>query len=139
MKQKLRIIKWAFVGFLASLLVHSFPVGCNKDDHDPPQEPTPTLDLNKANKAAEDVELAFATGDFTKVLPFMATVALERSKTDLEAADPEQLKQFAIDFNMRSVIGHGDEFIEYQFNWNGIPYTVDFAVQEDGSIKIIRL
>ena len=33
----------------------------------------------------------------------------------------------------------GSFFIEYEFDWNGIPYTVDFALQEDGTLKVIRL
>lgn len=114
-------------------------MGCNKDEEPPVEDPTSTLDLTKANKAAEDAEQAFASGEVAKILPFMAPVAQQRSQLDLEAADAALLKQFAKDFNNRSVVGYGDEFIEYQFDWNGLPYTVDFAIQEDGSIKIIRL
>ena len=114
-------------------------MGCHQDDVDPPQPPDITLDLEKANKTAEDVEQAFASGDYTKVLPFMASLALDRSQSDLEAAHPDQLKQFAIDFDQRSIVGYGDELIEYQFTWDGLHYTVDFAIQEDGSFKIIRL
>lgn len=139
MKWQFNFIKLAFLGFITAFLIHAIPVGCNKDEEPPVDDPTTTLDLTKANKAAEDAEQAFASGEVAKILPFMAPVALERSQLDLEAADAALLKQFAKDFNNRSVVGYGDEFIEYQFDWNGLPYTVDFAIQEDGSIKIIRL
>ncbi|MBK7010046.1 MAG: hypothetical protein IPO65_04775 [Saprospiraceae bacterium] len=139
MRWQFNFIKLAFLGFITAFLIHAIPVGCNKDEEPPVEDPTSTLDLTKANKAAEDAEQAFASGEVAKILPFMAPVALERSQLDLEAADAALLKQFAKDFNNRSVVGYGDEFIEYQFDWNGLPYTVDFAIQEDGSIKIIRL
>ncbi|MBL0081864.1 MAG: hypothetical protein IPP37_05300 [Saprospiraceae bacterium] len=139
MKWQFNFIKLAFLGFITAFLIHAIPVGCNKDEEPPVEDPTSTLDLTKANKAAGDAEQAFASGEVAKILPRMAPVALERSQLDLEAADAALLKQFAKDFNNRSVVGYGDEFIEYQFDWNGLPYTVDFAIQEDGSIKIIRL
>ena len=139
MKNTFKYVKLALLGFFGAFLIHAIPMGCHKDKIDPPQQPNAPLDLEKANKAAEDAEQAFASGDYTKVLPYMASVALDRSQADLQEADPERLKQFARDFDQRSVLGYGDELIEYQFNWNGLPYTVDFAIQEDGSFKIIRL
>ncbi len=139
MKKYAEFFKFLFLGFLIAFSLHAIPSGCNKDEEDPIDEPGTSLDLTKANKAAEDAEQAFATGEIAKILPFMAPVALERSQKDLEAADIETLKQFAKDFDHRTVVGYGDEFIEYQFDWNGLPYTVDFAIQGDETIKIIRL
>ena len=135
------IFKYVFFGFVFAFMIHLMPViGCGKDEEDPiPEDPITTLDLVKANKAAEEVEQAFATGDAAKIMPFMAPAALTRSMEDIQNASPTVLKQFAVDFNNRTELGHGDEIIEYSFNWNGQAYTVDFALQDDGSIKIIRL
>jgi hypothetical protein len=112
---------------------------CSKEDDPDPEENIVTLDLEKANQTAEEVEKAFESGDVTLVLPYLTQQAKLRSQEDLENASKEVLMQFASDFNNRSIVGFGDEFIEYEFDWNGIPYTVDFAIQEDGSLKIIRL
>jgi hypothetical protein len=143
MKNIVKYIQYGLFGFVAALAIHSMPLsGCSKDDDfdpDPNPDPIVLLDLEKANETAENVEKAFESGDVTQVLPFLTDQAKQRSQEDLENASQDVLIQFAADFNDRSIVGYGDEFIEYEFDWNGIPYTVDFAIQVDGSLKIIRL
>lgn len=143
MIKTIKLIQYGLLGFLFAFGLHSLPLhGCSKDDDprdDDPIENQHTLDLDKANETAEEVEKAFESGDVTLVLPYLAEKAKIRSQEDLENATPEHLQQFAADFNDREIVGYGDEFIEYEFDWGGTPYTVDFAIQEDGSIKIIRL
>ena len=109
MRWQFNFIKLAFLGFLTAFLIHAIPVGCNKDDEPPVDDPTTTLDLTKANKAAEEVEQAFASGEVSKVLPYLSDVAIERSKSDLENAGAATLQQFARDFNNRTTVGYGDE------------------------------
>jgi hypothetical protein len=143
MSNLIQLIKYGLLGFFFALMIHTLPLhGCSKDEdpeEDEPIENQHTLDLNKADDTAEEVEKAFESGDVSLILPYLSEQAIVRSKEDLENASTEMLKQFAIDFNDREIAGFGDEFIEYEFDWGGIPYTVDFAIQEDGSIKIIRL
>lgn len=69
----------------------------------------------------------------------MTDQAFERSAEDIALSNPELIRQFAIDFDKRKIVGYGDEFIEFSFDLEGTPYTVDFALQEDGSFKLIRL
>ncbi len=98
-----------------------------------------TMDVEKAKRTAEDVEKAFANADVNAIINFMSEAALKRSKEDIKNTSPERLKQFAKDFDKRRIKGYGDDFIEFEFDWNGLPYTVDFSLQEDGSFKILRL
>ncbi len=98
-----------------------------------------TMDVEKAKRTAEDVEKAFAKADVNAIINFMSEAALKRSKEDIKNASPERLKQFAKDFDKRRIKGYGDDFIEFEFDWNGLPYTVDFSLQKDGSFKILRL
>jgi len=141
MKKVVKWIQYGLFGFVCAFAIHSMPLSsCSKDDDpDPPIDNVVLLDLEKANQTAEDLEKAFESGDVALVLPYLTDQAKSRSQEDLENVSPDVLIQFATDFNNRSIVGYGDEFIEYEFDWNGIPYTVDFALQEDGSLKIIRL
>ena len=42
------ILLLAFLGFFNCILIHAIPVGCNKDDEPPVDDPTTTLDLDKS-------------------------------------------------------------------------------------------
>jgi predicted RNA-binding Zn-ribbon protein involved in translation (DUF1610 family) len=114
-------------------------LGNESNGHSDPKGIISTMDVEKAKKTAEDVEKAFAKADVNAIINFMSEAALKRSKEDIQNASPERLKKFAKDFDKRRITGYGDDFIEFEFDWNGLPYTVDFSLQEDGSFKILRL
>jgi len=136
-------MKFALAGFLFALIIHSNPFsGCSPDndmDPDPSDPDAELLDVNAAKRSAEALEKAFTDADVEQILDMMTPLAVARSGDDITNADPERLKQFASDFNDRKIAGYGTEFIEFSFQLEGVPYTVDFALQEDGSFKVIRL
>ncbi len=131
--------KYLLLGFLLALIVHLNPfTGCNKEDVGP-EYPDTGLDLARAEADAEKLEKAFYDGDYKTIYEMMTDQAFERSAEDIALSNPELIRQFAIDFDKRKIVGYGDEFIEFSFDLEGTPYTVDFALQEDGSFKLIRL
>ena len=97
------------------------------------------MDIEKADQTAERVEEAFADADVERILSFMTETALKRSKSDIENTSPDRLKTFASLFDKRKIVGYGDEFIEFSFDWNGLHYTVDFTLDVDGNFKILRI
>ena len=141
----LKLPLWArylLLGFALAAFMHLSPMtGCNKDDGPEPDpiDQTPVLDVVKAEMTADSVEAAFAAADVDAIIGFMSGESQMRSGDDIKNASSTTLQQFAEDFKNRKVVGHGSRFIEFEFDWNGVPYTVDFSLQEDGTFKIIRL
>ena len=131
--------KYLLLGFGVALLIHLNPFsGCSKEDIGP-DYPDLGLDLARAEEDAEKLEKAFSELNRPAIYEMLTDQAFERSAEDISLSSYDLLLQFAKDFDKRKIVGYGDEFIEFSFDLDGLPYTVDFALQEDGSFKLSRL
>ncbi|MFH1050544.1 MAG: hypothetical protein V1779_06385 [bacterium] len=96
------------------------------------------VDMKKINEAANKIEEAFASGDPKNVQMLLTEDAKSTYPDILTELDSDRMKSFANDFKNRTIVGVSEIYAEFGFPFQGTTYTVDLALQEDGSFKLMR-
>jgi len=139
----MKYLKFFFIGFAIAGTFHLAQfISC--DNGDPVSlggysKITPEVDMVKINECAQKVEDAFASGDPAKVKDLLTDDAKSFTYTDIMTElTSERMKSFAEEFKKRNLIAARFNFAEFGFPFQGVTYTVDLAVDKDGSFKLMR-
>lgn len=96
------------------------------------------IDLKKIAAGGTAVEKAFASGDYKQVEQILTEEAKTLYKDELPNLSSEDMKNFAKDFEKRTLVATGSFFAEYGFPFQETTYIVRLLRQADGSYKLAR-
>ncbi len=97
------------------------------------------FDTRGMNKGAREAEKAFLSGDPREVLEMMSTESQEFFREDLMQISSEKLESMGDAFKKREMTVSSSTYTEFEFEEDGITYSIALGLQSDGSWKIIRL
>ncbi|MBN2806893.1 MAG: hypothetical protein JXR22_09555 [Prolixibacteraceae bacterium] len=133
-KSKTTFLGYLLLGLLSGAFLHVSHSCIDTFSFDREKE---EIDLSGIKKGASDIESAFSNADTTVLASLLTETSLEIYRETF----PEILvymPHYAKAFESRKLLFANQIFAVYEFEAEGITYTVEMTVGDDGDWKLVR-
>lgn len=130
------ILRFFIFGFVTAAIINFLPLSGCKTTPSNPADNNDT-DVSKINAGAKLVEEAFLSGDTTKLINLLTETAKKSYSSSMKDIQPKMV-QFGNIFKTRVLDAYSKLYAEYSYAYDNKTFTVAFALQDDGTWKLMR-
>ncbi len=133
----MKTVRAFLLGFIVMMVLDaSLVTSCIQEFEEP--ELKDVVDYGSIKKANKLVEEAFLSGDPVQVDSMLTEQARERYAAELYQIPSSKLIEFGQLYNQAKIEYAYRDYAEITFPVNGSNYTVQLALQDDGTYKIMN-
>lgn len=135
------VVSFFAMGIFAAFLLQNILSCKHNSGVTSPDTTTPptNVDIAKIEDGAKSTETAFKTGDPQKVLALVTDDAKNLYSSGISKLKQIQLINLGKAIEQRTLISYSSLYAEYKYTKDGVTYNLAFALQSDGSWKLMRL